>query len=75
MTSTRPASAVAARAPGRYVHVYACPGALVWVPVVAVTWTVVADEVVQVSGACWAGAAGEAEPTGVSMRVAARLHE
>ena len=35
--------------PTATVHVYACPGVLVWVPVVAVTWTVVADEVVQAS--------------------------
>ena len=44
------------------VHVYACPGVLVAVLAAAVTWTVVADEVVQVSGACWADGAAEAEP-------------
>ena len=45
-------------------HAYVCPGAPVVVPAAAVTWTVVADEVVQVSGACWAGEAepAEAEP-------------
>ena len=49
---------VAVDVPTVTVHVYTCPGALVAGSAAAVTWTVVADEVVQVSGA---DAAAEAD--------------
>jgi hypothetical protein len=70
---------VAVDVPTVTVHVYTCPGALVAGSAAAVTWTVVADEVVQVSGADAAAEAdgadgpdeadGAAEPIGVSVRV------